>query len=230
MSEGRKLYEVGELELASPLAVFVDVKSANSFLAIKPTQALADELGLHVDWRPYVMKDSAYAVYTEQPRDEPLPEDVAKRHAMVRARYIIADQDRYAKQQGLTLIRPTRTVDSDLFAMGLLWARKQPPPFADRYVSASFERFWRQELDIESIDDMASLIQELNEDAEGFTLYVLNAGPGDLETNQKALDDINVIDTPTYLVADDIFIGRQHLPLIKWHLTRGSVESKHNHH
>ncbi len=220
MTGGRKLYEVDGFKAEAPLTVFVDVKSASSYLALRPTQELARDLGISVAWRPYVMTGSAYAVYTGAAGSGPLPDDVAKRHAMVRARYIIADQDRYAKRQGLTLIRPSGPVDSDLFAIGLLWANKQPAPFSERYVETVFERFWSGELDVESIDDLASIIQELDEDAEGFTLYAMNAGADDLEDNQRALDEINIIDTPTYLVADDIFIGRQHLPLIKWHLTQ----------
>jgi len=52
-------YEGGELQptgshIRKPLIVAIDFTSARSYLAVKPTCALADRLGIEIDWEPLV--------------------------------------------------------------------------------------------------------------------------------------------------------------------------------
>jgi len=43
-----------------PLIVYVDVKSPYAFIAKDPTWALADELGIEIDWRPLTLDIPSY--------------------------------------------------------------------------------------------------------------------------------------------------------------------------
>jgi 2-hydroxychromene-2-carboxylate isomerase len=43
------------LASAAPLIVYIDYKSPYAYLAIDPTYAIEDELGIEVDWRPFTL-------------------------------------------------------------------------------------------------------------------------------------------------------------------------------
>ena len=44
----------------SPPIVYVDYKSPYAYLAMEPTYALEDELGIEIDWRPFTLDIGSY--------------------------------------------------------------------------------------------------------------------------------------------------------------------------
>ena len=188
----------------SPVIEFAfDFASTASLLALKPTLALVDDLGVAIEWRPFP---------TEAPRGVPQPkadETVAERHARVRAEYQAADFARYAKAQGLDVRRDAVGVDSRLASLACLQARGDG--VARAFVEHVFREFWGGRLDIGEREALNAALAEvggkpMSEDA----LQAKHAEEG------ASLSERGVHSVPAYLVADQLFLGRQHLPMIRW--------------
>jgi len=48
------------LASTAPLIVYIDYKSPYAYLAKDPTYAIADELGVEIDWRPFTLDIPSY--------------------------------------------------------------------------------------------------------------------------------------------------------------------------
>lgn len=186
-----------------------DFTSTASLLAFKPTCALADELGIDVRWLPFPTETRAV------PPSHP-NETVAERHARVRAEYAAQDFARYAKVQGWTVTRDANGVQSSLASMICLALNRDGAKRSRAYVERVFRDFWSGRLDIESPVALAGVVAELD-----FELGDTSPLPAEFEEHKAALTERGVFAVPTYIVADQLFTGRQHLPMIRWLLTGG---------
>src|SRR5260370_22019212 len=198
------------------LAVAIDFKSPQAYLAIGPTCALADELGITIDWRPLVVMPSKI---TAAPHSE---DDRGARHRRFRADYLERDIGRYAADRGLALGALHRRIDSTLAAIGLLWAARQGPSLARLYIERVFKRYWQHDLDIEDDRSIRALLTQIGASVSRFEEFVKGDGRAKLAQIQSELRDKGVFEVPTYLLDDDIFLGRQHIPLIRSRLSGGS--------
>ena len=186
---------------SAPLTVAVDVRDAQSYLALAPTFAVADELQIEVDWLPVVA-----------PQVRPPPaqgEDRGSRHRRARAAYRERDLERYADAQGLTIRSIYRAPDSSLAGMGLLAAKAHSARALRSYLDAVFAGYWNETLDIEDAAALAKLLDQ--------------CGAGRFEPDPMAFGELNaglkaagVFAAPMYVVEDELFHGRAHLPMIRW--------------
>jgi 2-hydroxychromene-2-carboxylate isomerase len=53
----------------------------------------------------------------------------------------------------------------------------------------------------------------------GFTTWARSSGLAQLAELQAALQSAGLFNVPAYVVEDDVFYGRQHLPMVEWLLT-----------
>ncbi len=188
----------------APIELVFDFTSTASLLALKPAGALADELGIAIDWLPFPTHARATPPATQN-------ETVAERHQRVRAEYVARDTARYAQAQGIALNRDAEGVDSTLACAGCLWANRHGVGRA--YVERVLLPFWAARLDIEDAEAIASVLAELG--APAFDGHDAR----ELAAHTAALEERGVFNVPTFLVADQLFVGRQHLPMIRWLLT-----------
>jgi len=189
------------------IAVCVDFGSPASWLAVEPTRALERRLGIDFDWRPIALPPL--------PRPKPpLPgDDRGTRHRRARAEYLARDLARYAAARGLELGDVHRTLDTALAAQGLLFLRHGAPDRASAYCARIFERIWKENADPA---DSAAIEAAIGALAPRFRGYVKSDGPRELAENARELADAGVYAAPAYLVDGDVFLGRQHLPMIEW--------------
>ncbi|MDE0226914.1 MAG: DsbA family protein [Gammaproteobacteria bacterium] len=188
---------------ASPLAVVLDVKDPHSYLAKDPTYALADDLGVDIDWLPFVSRPL---------RRHGSGADRGSRHRRFRAAYQERSIARYAGARGLSVRDIYRAPDSSLAGMGMLAARTHSEKALRDYLDRAFRQYWEEGLDIEDADAISRLLSaagvgEFDPDVDHFRAL------------QERLALAGVFDTPAYLVDGDIFLGRAHLPMIRWILT-----------
>jgi 2-hydroxychromene-2-carboxylate isomerase len=196
------------LKAQGPLSVLIDFKSPNAYLAIGPTSALAEQLGVTVDWQPFITSSS-------KERD-PGPEGSrGSRHRHMRADYAVRDVVRYAADRGLTMRRLHQQTDSSLAAIGLLWTRREAAPLVPAFVQIVSDRYWREELDIEDDGALQALLAEIGAPSTGFIAYARGEGRAELERLQSELISAGVFEAPTYLLDGETYVGRQHLPLIR---------------
>ena len=187
-----------------PLAVALDIKDPHSYLAKDPTYALADELGLDIDWLPFVSRPS------RRPASD--GEDRGSRHRRFRAAYVERSIARYASVRGITIRNSYRAPDSSLAGMGMLAARAHSERALRNYLDRAFRHYWEDDLDIEDADTISGLLS-----AAGVVDF--DPDVARFEALQESLALAGVFETPTYLVDGDFFHGRAHLPMIRWILS-----------
>ena len=185
------------------LTVAFDIKSPECYLALAPTRSLARELDLDVDWLPLV---------TSPPRPAPAGDDRGARHKRHRVAYRAMDLARYARVQGLTIRELDRTPDSTLAGMAMLAARAHSDAALHEFLDRAFERYWKVELDLEDATAIRAILTEVgvaefDPDREAFA------------TLEASLAAAGLFNAPAYLVEDEVFQGRGHLPMIRWILT-----------
>ena len=186
------------------LAVVLDIKDPHSYLAKDPTYALADDLGVDVDWLPFVSRALR--------RHDSGGDDRGSRHRRLRAAYIERSIARYAAVRGLVIRDIYRAPESGLAGMGMLVAKAHSEEAMRNYLDRAFRLYWEDGLDIEQANAIAGLLSaagvaDFNPDAARFNAL------------RESLALAGVLDTPAYLIDGEVFLGRAHLPMIRWLLT-----------
>jgi 2-hydroxychromene-2-carboxylate isomerase len=192
------------------LSVCIDFKSPVAYLAMAPTYALEDDLGIEIDWRPLIVTPMT------EPTGVAADADRGARHRHYRRQYVANDVLRYAAVRGLRLQNIFRAPDSSIAAMGLLFCRLQPREVRRRYMDLVFERYWNETLDIEDVRAVAGTLGEAGVDAAAFETFAAAEGRAALQSAQEDVLESGVQNAPAYLLGDEVFIGRQHLPMIRW--------------
>jgi 2-hydroxychromene-2-carboxylate isomerase len=188
------------------LPVAIDFKSPQAYLAIAPTCAIADELGITIEWQPVVLSPGAIPLTGN---------DRASRHRRTRTEYLERDVARYATDRAIDIRGFQRHRDSTIASVGLLWARRQGPQMARAYLERVFERYGNQSLDLEDERAIGALLAEISAPVAGFGAFAKDEGRAELVRIQSELREAGVFEVPTYLIDGEPFIGRQHLPLIR---------------
>lgn len=187
------------------LTVYIDFKSAQAYLAIIPTLAFANRLGMAIDWRAFRTVE----------RDVPKlgkEETIGERHRRVRAASQRALSLKYAAHQGLDLNYPDELGASDLAlgALSLLEGDKLP------FIKAAFEAYWDDHADLDDRETVERLLSQ-----SGSEQIDLSAAHRALNDAQDAAEAVGIVGAPAYVIADQIFVGREHLPWIEEIATAG---------
>lgn len=201
------------------LTVCLNFSRLAGFLAVEPTCLMSRDLDVKVDWLPLTTSLSGYSGKTPSGEaGDPMAEyKERRRHA--RERYASRELERDCDRLNLSVEQGSRTFDSTLAATGLLWVRKcQIDPGA--YVNRVYESVYREMRDIENIDAIEQLLVSCDIPHGGFADYCESSAPAEIESLQTLLIDAGVFDSPAYLLKGERFLGRAHLPLIRWHLSR----------
>lgn len=182
------------------LTLYIDFKSADAYLAMKPTLALAERHGLAIDWRPFKTLQ----------REVPRPgenESVGARHRRVRAAAERAVATKYAAHQGIELRYPVPhgVTDLALGVLACLEGDKRP------FIAAAFDAYWSDHADLNAAATVSQLIAKTGASFSGD----LDAARAALTAAQAAAEAAGIIATPAYVFADQIFVGREHLPWIE---------------
>src|SRR6516165_3105686 len=73
----------------TPLTLAIDFASPRAYLALRPTRALAEQLGIEIDWKPFLLESRP------APTAPSRAEDRGMRHRAIRAAYVERDLARY---------------------------------------------------------------------------------------------------------------------------------------
>ncbi len=184
------------------IAIYIDFKSPHAYLAMRPTLALlAEHPRLEAAWLPF------------DTRQKPVPqakavENRSESHFRVRAEARQATHLYYADVLGVPMSFPQDPGETTLALAALCDCQTDPLPF----INAAFHAYWVNHADLNDEGTVRGLLADCGLDADGFS-------PRDaltkLEQTIASAGELGVIDTPAYLVADQLFIGREHLPWIR---------------
>jgi len=172
--------------------------SPYSFLAMQPAYDLEQSHNVRVRFIPYGV--NIRKVYG------PLDREDADRR---KVRYLYIDARRIAKERGLVIYPPKKIFSARLAFYGGLYAAKdrQFRPYSNRV----FERFWKQELDVESRDAISEVVAEVGLDAAGFLNYVDGEARSDLDACFAEADRDKIFGVPTFIIDGEPFWGEDRI-------------------
>jgi len=196
----------------SRLSVLLDLRHPLAYLALHPTINLARDEGLEINWLP-IRVPPLNAPSTAGPDD-----DRGIRHRRIRAQAIGREIETYANAQGLVLRDYYRDADPTAAYVGWLWLREQRPERLEDYLTEIFRAYWALELDPGDEKAISSVIEGLGADAAGFEAWAVDRGPASVSALAEELAERGLGVAPAYLIDDEVFLGRQHLPMIRWML------------
>jgi len=182
------------------LTVYIDFKSADAYLAIAPTLVLAAKHNLSIEWRAFKTIEREVPKLGQE-------ETVGESHRRVRAESQRALSIKYAAHQGIDLVYPAQMGATDL-ALGVLERLE-----GDRlpFIRAAFDAFWMEHSDL---DDDATIVDLLAKSGVSHSGDLATAR-ADLATAQEQAEAAGIVGTPAYLIQNQIFVGREHLPWIE---------------
>jgi 2-hydroxychromene-2-carboxylate isomerase len=193
------------------ITVYTDYKSPYAYLAKDPTYALERDLAVRLEWRPYVLDIPSFLGSARIAADGTVLEENRTAHQWRRARYSYMDCRRQARKRGLVIRATQKIWDSTLACAGMLYAQRAGDEVFRRYHDATFERFWKRELDIEDVSTIAAVLSEAGADAAGFAGWSA-AGRDEVARISRDAEAKGVFGVPSFIVGDELFWGSEHLP------------------
>jgi len=202
------------------LAVYIDLKSPYAYIAIDPTRAMAKSLGVAIDWRPFTLDIPSYLGSAKLDKGGKKVES-AKRtpQQWTGVKYAYRDARRYASLTGKTVRGTVKIWDSSLAGIAMLWAKRQGPELFDRFVDCVYPPFWKRELDIEDIAVLEASLERAGVETGGFRSWASGPGREEHDATNAAAFAAGVFGVPSYLVEDELWFGREHLPRVAWLLS-----------
>ena len=192
------------------LSVVLDVRHPLAYLALRPAMDFADELGIDADWLPLSVPPLNPP---SAPRND---DDRGIRHRRYRAQAIAREIETYAKAQGLVLREPYRNGDVDAGNLGWLWLRERQPEPLRAYLAELFRGYWSLELDATSGESIAALLDSVDAQGADFLDWSVDEGPRAAARLAAELRERGIFQVPAFVALDEVFYGRQHLPMIRW--------------
>lgn len=195
------------------LVAYIDFKSPQARLALGPTLAAAEETGAAIDWRPFHLKP-------RPERREADPASRGARHRRARADYRRWELGFYARSQGIEWVHPEAEFDSFAANAGLAWMNRQEGGASqcDDYVNRVFTEVWAGRMDPSNRSAVEAAIVCAGGDGKGFGRFLEEQAEAELTSAADEVRALGAGDVPAYIVGGELYIGRAHLPVIRWWL------------
>ncbi len=207
--------EFAALRGTAKLAVYIDLKSPYAYIAIDPTRAMATNLGVEIDWRPFTLDIPSYLGSAKLAKDGKKVESSERSpQQWTGVKYAYRDARRYAQLTNKTVRGTIKIWDSSKAGIAMLWAKERDA--FDRFVDTAYPPFWRRELDIDDWGVLEQTLVEASIDVGGFREWAEGAGRELHDRTNLEAFDVGVYGVPTYLVEDEMWFGREHLPRVAW--------------
>ena len=170
---------------------------------------MAQDYRCELLWLPYrTLQKAIPAVHADETKGET--------HIRVRA---VARQQthlKYAALRGLTMNFPTQPGNTDLALAGLLAASDDPA----QYAQLAFNAYWVENQNLNDATTVQSLLTASGNDPQTFDAQ---ARLSQLQEHQLVSEERGVVDAPAYILEEQLFIGREHMPWIKEMLREASA-------
>lgn len=181
------------------LTVYIDFKSAASYLALDATVKLTQKHHLAVKWEPYQVRLANLA----EPKDS---ETKTETHLRVRETQRRQTDVKYAEIQGIPMNFQPEPKGSTVALMALLQLSSDPLD----YVKSAFIAYWRDGLDLGKPEVVKSILVASGYDAASVKFD--DKMKKLLATHQTHAEEQGVFDAPMFVIRGERFLGREHLP------------------
>jgi len=222
---GARLEGVCAMAERRVVTVYIDYKSPYAYLAKDLVYELERDLGVAIDWLPYVLDIPSFLGSARVDAAGRVLEENRNAHQWRRVKYSYMDCRRQARKRGLTIRGPQKIWDSTVASAGMLYAKRQGDAVLRRYHDLVFERFWKRELDIEDPAVIAAVLAEAGADISGFAAYAAGDGPREVDRVSRAAEEQGVFGVPSFVVDGELFWGREHLADIRDMLASRPLEA-----
>jgi 2-hydroxychromene-2-carboxylate isomerase len=192
------------------LSVLLDIRQPQAYLALQPAAWLAAECAIEINWLPVVVPP------LKAPSEPAVGDDRGVRHRRIRSQAVAREIATYADAQGLLIEEYYRDGDPGPFNLSWLWVRQRHPAHLFDYLREAFRAYWALELDVADDRAVAGLLERCGVGGPQFDSWKRDAGVGIASGLAEELRERGVSRAPAYLIEDELFIGRQHLPMIRW--------------
>ncbi len=196
------------------ITVYTDYKSPYAYLAKDLEYELKRDFPVRLEWRPYVLDIPSFLGSARLDAEGHVLVAERNAHQWRRVRYSYMDCRRQASKRGLVIRGPQKIWDSSLAAAGMLHAQRAGDAVFCRYHDIIFERFWKRELDIEDVAVIAAVLTESGADGAAFAAYA-QEGRDEVAAISREAEAKGVFGVPSFVVDDELFWGREHLPDIR---------------
>jgi len=206
------------VDVDTSLTVYIDFKSPYAYLAIEPTRRLGRELGVSINWLPFVLDIPSYLGAAKLGSSGKVVEQSRSEEQWSGVKYAYYDCRRYANLRHLTIRGTTKIWDTKLAAVGMLWAKQQGDDVLQAYIDAVFEPFWKRELDVEDMAIIEAVLSDCGAEVGGFGTFAEGAGAEENKQLQQDAFDRGIFGVPSYVLGDDLYFGREHIPRLRWQI------------
>lgn len=183
------------------MKIYIDFKSPSFHLAFRPTMALIEKYQIAVEWLPFRS--------VQKPVPQRLLEETkTQTHLRIRAEAREKTHLMYAEYQALPMKFPPIPGETDLALAALLHVKTDP----GKYIKAALEACWIKNADLNDIEVVWNILSEAGVDPADCDL---NADLAELEIIQKQAEEAGIVETPAYVIGNQVFIGREHFPWIE---------------
>ncbi|MCV6621326.1 MAG: DsbA family protein [Cellvibrionaceae bacterium] len=184
------------------LTVYIDFKIPDALFALPLTMDMCHRLNIDIDWQP--MYCSAQETIAEQAE-----ESKGETHARIKQELADKTHTFYAELYGIDLSPPIEDKDTELALACLLQLNEKKQEF----VEACMESYWSNGLSLNNAQSIINILSSLNIkqniDLSDAAIKAL------AEHNNNAMADHGFLHSPSYVLDGQVFIGRQHQPLIE---------------
>ncbi len=186
------------------LSIYIDFKNPASYLALNPTCALLRRLDIEARWLPFHTNEETVP---ERKAEETRGDSHRRVRALARRRTHLL----YAQVQGLEMQFRTDPGSTEACLAALAFLTEGLSEDPARFIRAAFTAYWLQGADL---DDPATVAALWAEHVPGHKLE-LQQGRAALARIREDAIAHKVFHAPTYLLGDQLFLGREHLPWIE---------------
>jgi 2-hydroxychromene-2-carboxylate isomerase len=204
------------LHSSQQLIVYLDFKSPYAYLAVEPTRRLERQLGLRFDWRPFVLDIPSYlgSASLDESGEVAMQDRTTEQWGAIK--YAYYDCRRYASISNLIIRGTTKIWNTNLAATAMLWVREHAIDQLPLFIDLVYGPFWKRELDIENELAITAILRKCGLDGKSFEQWAAAQGNELNSQLQSKAFEAGVYGVPTYVVNDELFFGREHLPRIAW--------------
>jgi 2-hydroxychromene-2-carboxylate isomerase len=199
--------------------IYIDFKSPYAYLAVEPSIIFSKENKLNINWLPYVLEIPDFLGSAKVDDNGSIIESNRNDHQWRRVKYSYMDCRRYANTRNITVRGPQKIWNTELISIALLWTKINNHELTELFINYVFKNFWKRELDLEKVSVIIEVFKKVGINYSEFKQWSINEGKKELEIIKNTAHQNGVFGVPSYLIKNELFWGREQLPMIKARLT-----------
>ncbi len=198
------------MSTSAKVVLWTDYVSPYAFVAKAWAYQLEADYEIDLEWRPYTLDIASFQGSVEQ-RDP---------HHWRRVRYAYMDARRFANKQGLVLMGPKKIYYARTINAGMLYAQQHGVFRA--YNDLAFDRFWRRDLDPESVEAVSGALEEAGA-PPGFAGFLAGEGGARHDALRNEAEASGIFGVPSFVLDGEIFWGGDRVFLLRERLDEKGV-------